>query len=155
MSVDRKKFFLRAALTALCVLLCGWIFSNSATPAAGSDAQSGRVLQMLQSILDQWNIPLTLTVRFVRKTAHFVEYAALGGLLFCCVSSYTPHRRFAKTAAVSAAVAVCDELIQLVTPGRSCQISDMLLDVCGAVCGGAAVLLLFWVYSRRKNRAFS
>ena len=155
MLVERKKIFVRAALTVLCVLLCGWIFSNSATPAAGSDVQSSRVLDFLQGILDGLRIPLTLTVKFVRKTAHFVEYAALGGLVTCCLCSYGVRRPQWKATGISATAAVCDELIQAITPGRSCQASDMLLDACGAVCGALALFVLFWLWNRRKNRALS
>ena len=155
MLIERKKIFVRAALTVLCVLLCGWIFSNSATPAAGSDAQSSRALIFLQGVLDGLRIPLTLTVKFVRKTAHFVEYAALGGLLTCCICSYGVRRPQWKAFGISAAAAVCDELIQAVTPGRSCQVSDVLLDTCGAGCGALAFFVLYRLWNRRKNRALS
>lgn len=152
MRLNSKRLW-QVVITAVCLLMILFVFSNSATPAAGSEAQSSRMLTLLQGILDALHIPVTLTVRFVRKLAHFAEYAVLGGLLTVCARAYTENfRRLWLVTAISAgAVAVCDELIQAVTPGRSCQASDMLLDFAGAVFGAAVTVLLLAV-CLRKNK---
>ena len=54
------------------------------------------------------------------------------------------------SAGIGLIIAVCDELIQLTSPGRACQISDMLLDFCGTVTGALILLLIFTILRQRK-----
>lgn len=144
--MKRKHFFI-----CLAVLL-GWtlfIFCRSLQPAVKSDSESQRVLDLLMRLL-----PFELSMRFVRKLAHFTEFAILGvlaGLLFggkC--------RRFSAgllfTVMTGAATALCDETIQLFVEGRTGQIQDVWIDIAGASLG--AVLALAGravVYSRKRR----
>ena len=47
------------------------------------------------------------------------------------------------SAGIGLIIAVCDELIQLTSPGRACQLADMLLDLCGVLTGALIILLIF------------
>ncbi|HBE14760.1 MAG TPA: hypothetical protein DCY72_00720, partial [Ruminococcaceae bacterium] len=51
-------------------------------------------------------------------------------------------------------VAVIDEIIQLFPAGRSCQVSDMLLDFCGVAFAAVIVMLIIPAIenNRRKKR---
>ena len=73
----------------------------------------------------------------VRKTAHAAEYTLLGFLIASTVYRYGWAGRFRWFAAwaAGAGYAVSDEIHQYFVPGRSCQISDMLLDSCGVLLG--------------------
>ena len=81
----------------------------------------------------------------IRKTAHATEYAVLG---FFLAGSYADRKKkraalvFVPLAA-GAFYAVTYEVHQLFVPGRSCQVTDMLIDSCGVLAGVLAGLALF------------
>jgi VanZ family protein len=127
------KIWLRWLLVALWM---GLIFGFS------SQAHSG---EMTEQYLHGWNI-------FVRKAAHMTEY----GVLFCLV-------RFALAASLPAtgrlvaslslviclAYASSDEWHQSFVPGRSAQVSDVMVDMVGVLialllCRYLGGLRSFW-----------
>jgi len=74
----------------------------------------------------------------VRKTAHAGEYAVLGVWMYGTVNSFSGRKRVCRgvTAWAAASVyAATDEFHQLFVPGRSGQISDVLLDSTGVAAG--------------------
>lgn len=79
----------------------------------------------------------------VRKTAHFAEYAILGFLLTGAASLGNGWKSFLQPGFTGALYAASDEFHQLFVPGRSGQISDVLLDSAG-VCFGVLLGMLFW-----------
>ena len=79
----------------------------------------------------------------VRKTAHFAEYAILGFLLTGAASLGNGWKSFLQPGLTGALYAASDEFHQLFVPGRSGQISDVLLDSAG-VCFGVLLGMLFW-----------
>ncbi len=154
-----KEFFgrnkARVIWTALLLLHIGFIYHNSLTPAVVSSQQSGTVLAMARSILAGIGLPEAwLTEHIVRKTAHFVEYALLGFLLWNSLRCYRPVRMFwmALEAWLTVLVPLVDETLQLVTEGRSGQVDDVWLDISG-VCFGTLCAFIVWkLWKRRKNR---
>ena len=76
--------------------------------------------------------------------------------MFCAMSAGNPVERkkilrnMLWCAAIALVYAVSDELHQLFSPGRSCQIKDMLIDFCGASAGIAAVNSIRLRLHRRK-----
>lgn len=81
----------------------------------------------------------------VRKTAHATEYAVLG---FLIAGSYADRKRKQIVCllipfAIGALYAVSDEIHQIFVPGRSCQVTDMLIDSCGVLAGTLAGVLIF------------
>lgn len=124
------------------------IFGQSMMPAVQSSAESGYVLAWLHGFLNRFGIEATwLTEHVVRKCAHFTEYAGLGVLLFldarsCCAACSETWRgtlRWLHGAAVFL-IPFVDETIQLFSPGRSGQISDVWLDMSGAAVGFLAAV---------------
>lgn len=75
----------------------------------------------------------------VRKAAHATEYAVLGILLSAGAGFYVRRRRWLAGWGGGALYAVSDEIHQYFVPGRSCQVSDMVLDSAGVLAGVAAV----------------
>lgn len=120
------------AVLALVWLLCIW--GHSLVPAAQSSAESGALLSVLSGAFP-W-----LTEHLLRKTAHFLEYALLGGL---CFGALWGARRYSLYAVLFAGVlvALADETIQLHVPGRSGQLTDVWLDSAGYVLAAAACRL--------------
>ncbi len=137
--------------TVLCII---FIFSRSLSPAQQSNHESGKVLGLIQTILD--NIGLSsigITHHFVRKMAHFIEYFILGIFLTGTIRSFTADiiRYFSVSLFLGLLVPVCDEFIQSFISGRSSQVSDVLLDFSGAVCGMVLCYLGILIYNRWKQ----
>lgn len=77
---------------------------------------------------------------FLRKGAHFSEYFVLGILMNLTMAQLRQFHRFQWALAACILVASTDETIQRFVSGRSGQISDVILDSVGALCGiGLAV----------------
>ncbi len=114
----------------LFVLWALFIFSNSMLPAIESSDISGGISYQIYELLNL-NIDFELFHTFIRKCAHFIEYAILGVFAgFAFKKEY-----FIKIALLCILVASCDETIQLFVEGRSGQVSDVLLDSIGSLTG--------------------
>ena len=140
-------------LFTLALAGCIWfIFSNSMAVADVSSVSSGRVLQLLQAVLRRLGMPglaQRLTMHLVRKLAHFCEYTLEGFLLMLCMRVYT--RRYVRHISVpmlgGVLTAMADETIQLFSPGRSSQVTDVWLDSAG-VLAGILIALVFMALCR-------
>ena len=140
------------------ILLAGWIaviFSHSLAPAAQSSAESSCVLQAVRECFGAAGIPGTwLTEHFIRKTAHFAEYAGMGFLLYQNLK-YVQSDKTVKVLAgslVVLAVPFADETIQLFADGRAAMIQDVWLDLSGAFAGMAFAAGLAVLAGRIRRR---
>ncbi len=116
---------------------------------------SGTVREFINGILRSLGLPFILDEFIVRKLAHFTEYAILGALLSVTVYLYAAKRlrTWLVTLVIGAGVAVCDELIQTLSAGRSCQVTDMLIDFSGVMLASLVIqLILFLIYRNRKKK---
>lgn len=139
---------MRVIFTILTVASILFIFSNSAEVAEVSGGKSIVVTEFLNKVLVKLSIGVTLTEHHVRKFAHFAEYAMLGFFSMLTLRVYT--RRYISHISwplfLCIAVPVLDESLQLTVDGRSGQLTDVLIDFSGSLCGimlGLFVLLLF------------
>ena len=140
-------------LFTLALAGCIWfIFSNSMAVAEVSSVSSGRVLQLLQAVLRRLGmrgLAQRLTMHIVRKMAHFCEYTLEGFLLMLCMRVYT--RRYVRHISVpmlgGVLTAMADETIQIYSPGRSSQVTDVWLDSAG-VLAGILIALVFMALCR-------
>ena len=152
-----KKFFCsvwtwRVFLTLLCVLTTGFIFYNSMQTAEASSAASSGVVETVQEvatvvapnskIANATGKDYDLLHAFVRSMAHFSEFALLGAALVWCWRTYTAKKKFlALPFALIVGIAVTDEILQHFVAGRAAQATDVLIDVCGGLCGGGFAFL--------------
>ena len=87
-----------------------------------------------------------------RKTAHFVEYAILAFLarraFITSTREFLKNHWFALSLILVVVVAVIDELHQSFVPARTGSIYDSGIDI----AGGLTVLLVCWLYQRRRSR---
>ncbi len=89
----------------------------------------------------------------VRKAAHFSVYAALG---FFCMLPLLPYKnlsfakRLAASILISAVYALSDEFHQYFVPERSCRITDVLIDTCGALTGAFCFSILVYFIKKIK-----
>ncbi len=141
----------RVVFTLALIGCIAFIFSNSMAVAEVSSVSSGRVLQLLQAVLRRLGMPglaQRLTMHIVRKMAHFCEYTLEGFLLMLCMRVYT--RRYARHISVpmlgGVLTAMADETIQIYSPGRSSQVTDVWLDSAGVLAGILAALLLMGLW---------
>ena len=131
-------------LIVLIAYIC-LIYANSLTPAHISSRESGFLLEKLRELLEiigansGW-----LTEHIIRKTAHFIEYAGLGCLLAlnCRTWMGKGSGRLRLAGELAFLVPFVDETIQLFVAGRSGQVDDVWLDLCGCICGLAAVTVI-------------
>ena len=153
---DRKMMIARVVLTVLTVAAVAAIFYNSSQSAIESTERSSPLTDWINGILAGFPIPFSVTENCIRKLAHFTEYAILGAMLSVTYYVYQLKIRTAliTTLITGAAVAVIDEIIQLFPAGRSCQVSDMLLDFCGVAFAAVIVMVIIRAIenNRRKKR---
>ena len=147
----RKKPWL-----AVLLIYIAFIYINSLMPAAESSRQSGFVLQTIQHFLAFVGLgDVGITEHMIRKGAHFTEYTGFGILLFLCLNQYrmVGWERQLLTVAAGFFVPFVDETIQLFTPGRSGQVSDVWLDMSGVAVG--TVIIWLCLRNRIEKRGYA
>ena len=125
------------------------IFYNSSLPAPVSDETSYFFVNLvagINSFLDK-PVPLPEMNHYIRKTAHFLEYF-IQALLLC--NAFHAERTDRTTShgyilLLSLMTAVLDEYIQLFSPGRSGQVTDIMLDFTGGFSGWLCFQLWKWI----------
>lgn len=137
----RWKLWLALSLTALWL---AFIYARSAQTAESSDGESAAWLELLLKLFP-W-----MTMRLVRKLAHFTEFFILGALL------YLDWRLLDRGSALlplgaGLLFAGADEYLQTFIPGRSGELRDVLLDFCGVAAGVLLALALRRGKERRRR----
>lgn len=86
----------------------------------------------------------------IRKLAHFSEYTVLG-IGLCGLMRVLVKRYWGIAAIVLGAVlASLDEFHQLFIPGRSAMVSDVVIDICGAVVGSIIFTLIILLQEKKR-----
>ena len=143
----------RAIFTTLLGICIVMIFSNSFEIGVLSSARSTQVAEWLNRVLERLNTGIQLEHATVRKMAHFAQFAALGFLLMLTMRVYTSRilGHISWPLFLGLLIAVADESLQLLIPGRSGALVDVLIDFGGVLFGvllGLFVLLIgkqFWL----------
>ena len=168
----------KTVLLVLVGLMLVFIWGHSLMSVEQSGAESLQIVEMLKGVFSRvcgllgiggaveavW-----ITDHLVRKTAHFVEFAVLGGLLclVCKVCMVTGGESGVgksggepTKSGVVRAVCACllgllaaflDETLQLFS-GRGSMVADVWLDFAGVVCGVAAVAAGLWIWERGMKK---
>ena len=141
----------------LVVVWLAFIWGHSLVPGAASRGESSRVLVVLRPAFEAAGVTSTHTMTFViRKTAHFLEYLVLGlvcgrartelmgqGRRSCFPASKARTWQLSSgelrlvllTVIIGCVAPVVDETIQVFVPGRSSQLRDVAIDLCGVLLG--------------------
>ena len=146
----RRSTFLRWAVALCCWVL--FIWGHSLVQGPQSSLESGLVVELLRPLFEALGVTdVDLATLVVRKAAHFSEYAVLGILSWGLFSARLRERGRAPfpIAFLVALVPVCDECLQLFVPGRSGQLTDVLIDLSG-VCAGALLATILSALRRRR-----
>lgn len=143
--------------SVLLAAILAFIWGNSAMPGQTSGALSGWAGALLSKI-----IPFLATengLHFLRKAAHFSEFAALGMVLSWMFGMLAQRRlwRFSLPLLCGGVVASIDETIQIFSPGRYCSIVDVFIDCSGVLTGILLISLIYGFFRRirRKKAAIS
>ncbi len=151
MLVVNKKSVVRFILILLIISTVAFIWWNSIADAEESSKMSGTVVEIVKPIIDpQDKIDDDTFSGIIRKLAHFSEFALLGAEMIILFLLYEKPKRSLLIsglipAGISFLVAVSDEHIQLTSAGRCCDIQDMLIDLCGIICGTVFVLIIKFI----------
>lgn len=125
----------------------GFIFCMSSQAAEESQAMSDSLLQKIVGLLG-----IEISGGFLRKFAHFSEFAGLGFCLCNALYASFGHRLTPVFALVGTVIyAISDEVHQIFSEGRACQITDVLIDSSGALSGIVIAFLVYKIIRRNKN----
>ena len=148
---EKKRRVLSAVLICLCTATVAFIWGNSMLGSKASSNVSNFVLGALDPIIRRFGI-VSKDDLWLRKLAHFTEFAALGAelLFLAAVRRRLGLQAASNCAFASLLVALTGETIQLAS-GRNSQVLDVLLDFSGALTG----ILIAWLICRliKKHRA--
>lgn len=120
------------------------IFIMSSFNAEESANQSNFIVNIIASIFNINNISLLSLI--IRKLAHFTEYLILGVLVINMFTKNNVRKSYILSILLCIIYATSDEIHQIFTPGRACQIKDILIDSIGSITG----IYLFKLLKERK-----
>ena len=158
----KKNNTKRYVFCVLTLIWMGVIFYFSAQNGEDSSKLSGGITEVvvrtLYSQFDSFSQEQKLSVLsnfsfYIRKGAHFTEYAILGFLATGCLTTY-PWKRW--QVGVLAYVfgtlyAVSDEFHQMFSDGRAPKLMDVAIDSSGVFFGILAFFILTYIYRKVKK----
>ena len=140
----------------LCICLLAavraFIWGNSLTNGEDSGNMSGNIMQWINTFLRLDEQGAEVLHKFIRKGAHFTEFACLGLLLtwlFGMMGEKKGHL-FCMPLLFGMMAACVDETIQVFVPDRGPSPVDIWIDTCG-VAAGIVILLIGHFYYRKKH----
>ena len=124
-----------------------FIWDNSMQNGGSSDGFSLLFAEIFAPIVNKLGFHGNIWTlnRIVRKLAHLSEFTILGGVLYTILRRYITYGTVIKTIGLGMFIASLDEFIQLFSPGRSSQISDVLIDTAGVIIGILLVKLAYYI----------
>lgn len=158
--IKRRNIIIRTLTFMLTITVCITIFKFSSEDSGKSTGTSDFVIDCIIN-----NNPFTKDLDKVqkeeikenikmpiRKLAHFSIYTVLGIATICHMSTYSivRYKRIGCSLIIGMLYAISDEIHQLFVPGRSGQMTDVLIDTMGVLFGICVVLLGQNII--RKNR---
>ena len=160
--LKKYRFFL--CFCALIIMTVIFLFSAQPSAQRTNTSDSTTIfiakifIRDFKSLTDyeKYNLVHTLNI-FVRKGAHFSIYMLLSVFVTLFFLSYKKIKLknvFLYTILFCVVYAATDELHQYFVPGRSCQITDVMIDGCGAIFGFVVLIgitkILKLILSRRS-----
>jgi len=141
-----QKSWIRVVSTITTLGIMMMIFLFSMEPAADSDLTSGVIAEIAANFIhpgwrelgeEQKAVFYNQIQLFVRKCAHFTEFAWLGISLRFCLESWFGKRKWMVPVSwgIGSLYAGLDELHQLAVDGRSGQWLDVMIDSSGVIIG--------------------
>jgi len=149
MGKNREKWVFYGLVIA--VLLALYLFSSQqrSDSSALSRSLAGQLYELLH--LGSFGVDYSAFHVFLRKSAHFALFSLMGVGLSGIAGNGAGFRRHVSFIALGVLAAVVDETHQLFVAGRGAQVSDVVLDSCGMLCGYGAYRLVLWLWRRHAR----
>lgn len=134
------------------ILICVWmklVFNFSAQNANESSNLSLWVASLLTKDLNFQEV----LEPYIRKVAHFTEYAIGGGLYLSLFATFKikEEKQILLASIIGFLYAVSDEFHQLFIEGRSGQIKDVFIDTLGVITGVLGMCAIIKVFIKMKE----
>ncbi len=153
--MTKKERISLVILVAAVLLMTLFVFSNSMKSREDSGADSSAIVKIVEPVFDAiFGEGHGINVHFlVRKAGHLTEFCILGILVLNLArffeKRYKP-RLFGYCLFYVLLVAVLDEFVQIYS-GRGSAVSDVLIDLSGALIGFGLTLAFCTIKNRRKK----
>lgn len=134
------------------------VFLLSNEVADDSTETSGSIIRIIVTLLepnisdDVLEYRVELFQPIIRKLAHFTLYLLGGMLIYNMFMQIKVKMLFVKSFSFGAIYAITDEIHQLLIPGRSGEVRDVIIDVAGVMLGILIMSLLMHIKVKLKNR---
>ena len=166
MKLSKKYLFFMILSIILAVAINGYIIMHSCLDAAESTKASSQVVEVAEEVVNTV-IPDTITAEnhdsfatFIRKAfGHFGLFAVSGILsslaLYLSLSPYEWSKHYINVVfslTFGLMMGIITETIQLAVPGRSGQVTDVLIDFSGYLLGTLILGLIIFLVLRKKNK---
>ena len=153
----KKKNFLNILIwIAVGAYIC-WIFSNSLTIGEYSSAASTKVANFLMRYVTRagFTIDFNLFHHYIRKLAHFSEYALLGFIIVLAIRvAPLMKSRFLNFVLIMVGIPLIDDGLQKFVPGRASAFLDSFIDMAGILAGAfvayVLVLIILDIFKKRS-----
>ncbi len=158
---EKRRLAARILSLLLVLLIMAVIFSFSAQPVRQSSGTSeGFVVRLIRWFMPDFDsLPSARRAQIrhdlsvlVRKTAHVLEYAALGFALLLHLRTIPLVKAPVWAWLIGALYAGSDELHQIFVPGRGPRVSDVVIDGAGLLLGILFFLLCARLLRKRKKK---
>ena len=151
----------KGIFAVLIVIWMAFIFSMSSQNSEVSSNTSGETIKVVLSVIpnfteqpEEVQEKVVEDFQFItRKSAHFIASMILGILAILLFLQYENINKKPQLAFLLCVVyAISDEVHQLFVPGRSGQVSDVIIDSSGSFVGIVVVLLCVTLLATKKQK---
>ncbi len=158
-----KKIRVTSCIFTIGVMALIFFFSsqNSIESSGLSRGITYKIAEFIVSVANVKDMDAAEVVKlihnFIRKCAHFSEYAALGMTAYITIRLFTNKttgRVRICTILFCMLYAVTDEIHQHFIPGRAERVFDVFIDTCGAAAGVIIITVLIFIlkiYAKKKG----
>ena len=155
----------RIALPSVLTLLwLAFIYGNSLQTGVESGEASGGVYRLVNALPRLLGLGSPISEYFIRKAAHFTEFAILG-ILICtdlwCFSAVSLSRPlYIGASLLSVSIPICavfaslDEFLQSFVDGRGPSVKDVIIDTSGAL-SATVLFIAFFCLTRYITRKYA
>ena len=145
-----KKTTIRIILIILILL---WMYIVFGFSGQNGEESSG-ISFKISMLLTKNNEDIAKTIEpYVRKIAHFSEYAVGGILIFLLLLTFekiSPITRNILSIVITIIYAISDEVHQLYIPGREGKIVDVYIDTLGIITGILFINIIIKIFNKNK-----
>lgn len=141
----------RIILAILIVLWMITVFCFSNDNSQKSSSKSEKIVEVISQICDNKIMEKDKLETIVRKSAHMIIYT-VGGILFflyCNTYDIRLNKKIIYSIIIGVLYAITDEIHQGFVPGRSPQITDILIDTAGVSLG---IMTSYCILKFNKNK---